>query len=301
MINESAIHPIINTLPVFLEVARTASFTKASINLGISQPSVSRSILMLEKYLGATLFNRSKIKLNLTLEGHKLYLATANGFKYIESKLDDIKPKIVGSKIRIGCPMILMPWLAYKVPLLRGLLEVTKVELVPMSEQDISNSWVDISIRFGSGQWDGFHSELLMKEEVFPACSPALEKKFNWLSKRLTASDLVKSPLLPVSRKESNYMGWNDWFLNFGINFCLNCQYDDFAYSYLLNIESAILENGIVLARKGTIESHLDSGKLIELPGLRVEGNNAYYLVFRADSWFSDVLKEWTIVMNKAD
>lgn len=293
MLNESIIIPIINTLPVFLEVARTASFTKASINLGVSQPAVSRRVLMLEKHLGVTLFKRSKIALKLTLEGHKLYLATANGFKHIESKLDAIKPAISGGKIRIGCPAQLTPWLADKVLLLTDLLDFTDIELVSMGMQDASNRWVDIVIRFGSGQWEGLHSECLIKEEIFPVCSPELEKNFNWLNKQLTVSDLVKFPLLPANRKEEGYVGWNEWFSLFGIAFSQSSQYDDFTYAYLLNIESAILGNGIMLAWKGSVESHINNGKLMELPGMRVEGDNGYHIVFQPDAWFADVVREW--------
>lgn len=53
------------------EIIKEGSFSKASNNLYISQPSLSRSILTLEKKLGIHIFDRSKPHLELTLEGEK--------------------------------------------------------------------------------------------------------------------------------------------------------------------------------------------------------------------------------------
>jgi DNA-binding transcriptional LysR family regulator len=62
-----------SALRVFVRVARTGSFSRAARELGISQPSASRIIAMLEKEIGATLFTRSTRALSLT-EGGAEYL-----------------------------------------------------------------------------------------------------------------------------------------------------------------------------------------------------------------------------------
>ena len=49
-----------NQLRYFVEVAETHSFTKASENLFITQPSLSVSIQKLEENLGVKLINRGK-------------------------------------------------------------------------------------------------------------------------------------------------------------------------------------------------------------------------------------------------
>lgn len=47
-------------LKVFMAVAETGSFTKASRKLGVSQPAVSQNISSLEKETGAILFQRAR-------------------------------------------------------------------------------------------------------------------------------------------------------------------------------------------------------------------------------------------------
>lgn len=58
-----------SSLRVFVRVARTGSFSRAARELGISQPSASRTIAVLEKDIGATLFTRSTRALSLTEAG----------------------------------------------------------------------------------------------------------------------------------------------------------------------------------------------------------------------------------------
>lgn len=57
----------------FYTVAKLKSMTKASEELQVSQPAISKSIRMLEGQLGGTLFNRSNKGLELTMEGQMLY------------------------------------------------------------------------------------------------------------------------------------------------------------------------------------------------------------------------------------
>lgn len=56
-------------LKIFLEVARTGSFTRAAKNLDITQPAVSQSVNALEKELSCKLFTRSRGEISLTGTG----------------------------------------------------------------------------------------------------------------------------------------------------------------------------------------------------------------------------------------
>ena len=62
----------IDDLQAFLEIHKTGSFTKASKNLGISQPALSQKIARLEETLQAAVFVRSSRSLSLTSSGESL-------------------------------------------------------------------------------------------------------------------------------------------------------------------------------------------------------------------------------------
>lgn len=60
-------------LKVFMEVAMQKSFTKAAVELGVSQPAVSQNVAELEKNLGVKLFERLKGETVLTVEGEMFH------------------------------------------------------------------------------------------------------------------------------------------------------------------------------------------------------------------------------------
>ncbi len=61
-----------NQLKYFIAVAQTMNFSEAARRCGISQPSMSHSILELEKQLGAVLFLRSRKGVSMTDAGREL-------------------------------------------------------------------------------------------------------------------------------------------------------------------------------------------------------------------------------------
>lgn len=63
----------LNLLSLFVEVAKTASFTAAGAKLSLPRSSVSRSIAQLESDLGVQLFNRTTRKVSLSTAGTALY------------------------------------------------------------------------------------------------------------------------------------------------------------------------------------------------------------------------------------
>lgn len=60
------------TLSLFLEVAEHGSFTRAAIHLGITQPTISKRVQLLEEELGASLLYRHGRGVSLTDAGNRL-------------------------------------------------------------------------------------------------------------------------------------------------------------------------------------------------------------------------------------
>lgn len=70
---------------IFYIVAKNGNITRASKELLISEPAVSKSIKNLEGYLGTPLFTRTKKGVNLTTEGITLYEYISKGIEYFKS------------------------------------------------------------------------------------------------------------------------------------------------------------------------------------------------------------------------
>lgn len=89
---------------IFLEVAETGSITKASNNLHISQPAVTKHIKNLEAELGGVLFIRTNTGMTLNNQGNELYIYIKQALTLIDTgenkfkNLEDLEKGI----IRIG-------------------------------------------------------------------------------------------------------------------------------------------------------------------------------------------------------
>ena len=84
-------------LKIFYAVAESGSFTKATINLNLSQSAISRQIQSLEYELKVQLFERHARGLSLTENGEYLY-KTAHE---VISKLKEVESAFVDKKINL--------------------------------------------------------------------------------------------------------------------------------------------------------------------------------------------------------
>lgn len=81
-------------IPLFVEVAKRKSFTKAAEALEIPLPTVSRRIAEMEKELGVKLFNRNNRKVEVTDVGDEFY----GQCEHILAEAVDAKEKVVQSQ-----------------------------------------------------------------------------------------------------------------------------------------------------------------------------------------------------------
>ncbi|MFO1319489.1 MAG: LysR family transcriptional regulator [Burkholderiales bacterium] len=58
---------------LYVRLVETASFSRAALDLGVTQPTVTRQIAALERHLGVRLINRNTRRLSVTEAGHLYY------------------------------------------------------------------------------------------------------------------------------------------------------------------------------------------------------------------------------------
>jgi DNA-binding transcriptional LysR family regulator len=140
-------------LRVFVRVARTGSFSRAALELGLSQPSVSRIIAALEEEIGAALFTRSTRALSLTEAGSEYLGRVEPALAALEEA--DHAARGTGELrgvLRVAGPSsfaerVLIPRLGEflgRNPKLRIVL------LVNDQRQELITEGVDVAFRFGS-------------------------------------------------------------------------------------------------------------------------------------------------------
>ncbi|WP_309484769.1 LysR family transcriptional regulator [Lysinibacillus boronitolerans] len=94
----------IRHLHYFMAVCEELHFTKAAEKLGISQPTLSQQIRVLEDELGMPLFDRIGKKIVVTEAGSLLFSYTIEVFNTLQNVKDSIKDlqALEGGQISIG-------------------------------------------------------------------------------------------------------------------------------------------------------------------------------------------------------
>lgn len=97
-----AINPTLRQLEIFLAVARTLSFSKASQLIHLSQPGLSGAVRKLEETIGARLFDRDTRNVMLTPAGIELLAVAENLLKDFDFALDRVRNYLGGERGRIA-------------------------------------------------------------------------------------------------------------------------------------------------------------------------------------------------------
>ncbi|HBW35559.1 LysR family transcriptional regulator [Desulfosporosinus sp. BICA1-9] len=139
-------------LEYFEAVSRLRSFTKAASELCVAQPSITVAIRKLEEELGIPLFERSRKKISLTLEG-EIFLQKANRIlgeiQDTFKVMNDLRPDLKRI-LRLGIPPSLGSWM---FPLIysdyAGKYPTVKLMVHEMGTHEIIQQLLDEKIELG--------------------------------------------------------------------------------------------------------------------------------------------------------
>lgn len=110
----------LHQLRYFCAVARTRSFTRAAVEEGVAQPSLSQQIVKLERTLGAKLFDRLSRSVQLTEYGRTLLpqaQAILREVNEARSTLESLRRGVAGN-LSVGCIPTITPY--FLAPRLSG-------------------------------------------------------------------------------------------------------------------------------------------------------------------------------------
>jgi DNA-binding transcriptional LysR family regulator len=163
-------------LSVFTRVAESGSFSRAGLELGLSQPSVSRIVSELKARLGVTLLLRTTRRITVTDAG-ALFLDRA---REILSQIEDAEDAARGLDSLRGIIRLAIP-VVYGtreiIPRLPKFLEMHPLLRVEMSvvdaRQDLVAEGADVAIRLGELDDSAFGARKLVTLQRMLVASPA--------------------------------------------------------------------------------------------------------------------------------
>lgn len=252
---------------IFYVVANNGNITKASEELNISQPAISKSIKSLEEQLGGKLFIRTKKGVILTEEGKEFYKYIKHAIEYInnaENKFTDLINLECGCiKIGINTTLtkeFLLPYLE-KFNTLFPKIDIQIItDLTSNLMQKLRNGLIDIVIFNINDKEYGNEIEIIKCRKITD-CFVVNNKYKDLINKELSLSDLNNYPLI-LQAKGSN----TRWFLDkLGQDNNIIFKPHIELTSYSLVSCFAKIGLGIGYVTKDYIKNELDNKELYEL------------------------------------
>jgi len=199
----------LNALRAFEAAARHLNFTRAGLELCVSQGAVSHQVALLEERLGVPLFRRLPRGLALTDEGQALVPIVADSFDRIGATLDRYADGRLREVLTVGVVgTFAAGWLLRRMGAFSRAHPHIDLRLMTNNNRvDLAGEGLDLAIRFGDGAWHGVHAEPIMAAPLAPLCTPAIAARLH--SPRALAGET----LLRSYRADE----WPRWFSRAGL------------------------------------------------------------------------------------
>ncbi|MCG9084210.1 LysR family transcriptional regulator [Laribacter hongkongensis] len=272
---------------VFLAVANTLNFSKASEILGVSKSNVTRQINLLEEMLGARLFNRTTRHVVLTDEGDQFLESCIVTRQLLDSIFHEAQANDEPMQGYIWCEL---PSALSSNPILTKRMELER--MLPGIELRIScvnkrsgalPAEVDCAIRYGRSQDLGFYCLKLGDQNSVQYVLCAQESLLDKFGTPETPAELSDFPMLDYFYQwESPDSEWH--FYRDGINSSIAVQplaeFDDFS----LLLSAGINGGGIFPVPYELCRDYIKSGKLIHvLPEWKMSPGWCLYLCIKRE------------------
>ncbi|MDW6021195.1 LysR family transcriptional regulator [Mesorhizobium sp. BAC0120] len=194
----------LNALRAFEAAARHLSFTRAAIELCVSQAAVSHQVSGLEERLGIVLFRRLPRGLALTDEGAALVPVLSEAFDRIGAMLDRFVDGRYHEVLTVGVVgTFATGWLLPRIAEFTAANPTVDLRILTNNNRvDLAGEGLDLAIRFGDGAWHGVEAIPLIDVPMTPLCAPALARRL------ARPGDLAGETLLRSYRQDE----WPRWF-----------------------------------------------------------------------------------------
>ncbi len=287
--------PAPNTLIVFEASARHLNFTKAGIELHLTQAAISKQIIQLEARLRVPLFVRAHRSLLLTAQGKALYQTVVKSLGDIAATVAEIK-SLSGKLVTLAstaafATLWLMPRLhdfRQQHPDIDLRFLATERNLGPIPDT------TDLAIRYGNAGPTDANCHPLFSGEIFPVCSPDFMKRHTLHR----PEQLDGMPLLELTTEHWQGMDWELWLRLTRLEASkVNIKY--FFNDYVMLQRAAELGHGVGLAWSHLCDESLQTGRLVAplRDKVAVNPGSGYYLLAMTQQSRAEVqaVQQWLL------
>ena len=285
-------HMPLHALRAFEASARHLSFTRAAIELCVTQAAVSHQVKSLEAQLNVTLFKRLPRGLMLTREGETLLPVLRESFDRIAQTLGQFEGGHYREVLTVGAVgTFAVGWLLPRLADFQARYPLIDLRLSTHNNRvDVAAEGLDYAVRFGAGAWHGTDACHLLEAPLTVLCIPAIAEQLH------TPHDLLKHTLLRSYRADE----WSLWFHAAGLPVDTLVPRSIVFDSSLAMMDAALQGIGVALAPALMFTRQLEND-LIRQPFDVGINTGSYWLTrlqSRAETSAMLAFKEWLQVQS---
>jgi DNA-binding transcriptional LysR family regulator len=272
----------LNALRAFEAVARHGSFTAAANALLISQSSLSRHVMLIEKQIDTLLFERKPHALTLTEPGRRLASAVGKAFDRLDSALAEIEAR--AADVRLSLHIQMPPSFAsvLAVPILKDFrAQFPSIALDVVSPLSIGqpSADVDVAVVYSKPQVSDAVCDLLWPVRLQPLCHPSLRAKYAGLEPQafIAACEIVHVRVGDLPR----FHFWTEFTRTMTPR--PNVERGLVFDTALMAAQYAASGEAIALVDPQLFQTEIRDGRLIQAFDGQLDDGYGYYLITHAD------------------
>ena len=284
--------PPLNALVIFEAAARLSSFSRAGLELGLTQSAVSRQISKLESFIGSKLFSRTAKGVHLTQVGETYAADIGKLLGEVSAVTEGVRTWSGARQITIACSrgiadQFFMPRLTrlrQDVPGLEVRLKVT---------DDIAHLRLDefdLAVFYRSERPVGVSLIVLGREEIVPVAAPQLPR----------LAEVSDPVIIGIEDTLREWQDWPQWWNSAGME-QPQATRRWLLGDYGLCVAAAMQGVGYVLGWTWLIREQLEAGTLVPMHDHMMQSDGRFYLMRPADRHQRRIVREvsdWLIANN---
>ena len=265
-------------LRTFSEVARQGSLSRAAQYLCISPSAVSHQMKLLEEQLQTKLFIRRTHGVELTEAGQKLSAQSIAAIQQLENGLQQATGKSKQTLLVACVPAFSQLWLIPRLERLYAKCPDVNLSIVEQDHlADFTQQNIDVHLHFGSGEFPGLKSVLLMAEKVTPVVSGKISGQPT-SDHLLVSNNTRRLSYIGFDEDRPGGISWQGWFNRASLE--LNPAQSETQFSHVAPMINATCQgHGMALGWINLIQPLLENGRLVRLSETDVPLKYSYYAV----------------------
>jgi LysR family transcriptional regulator, glycine cleavage system transcriptional activator len=290
--------PPLRAVRAFEATARLGTMAAASVELGISPSAVSHQLALLESFLQLPLTERRGRGLKLTDAGREYYRSVRSAFAVLRDATGQLRDRTSPIEVKLSViPLFGTGWLIPHLPEFLRAHPGVNVNVMYANHRNYLSDAADLSVRFGTGNWNGYASVKVASGTVTAVCGARYAEQHGPFT---DPADLLVQPLI----HDQDRSGWVQWFQSSGLRLPPSRAGGTLFEDGLLARSAALAGLGVALLRTSMIAPELVSGELTQLFDHELDDGRHYYLCHRLDAELSEqeiMLREWLRVRLAQD